>query len=89
MMDDQQTPFQAALDEPVAAQVAELFSALSDTSRIRIIAALVDGEMNVSALAAIVGISASLVKRAATSPTVTGTRRFPLPGWMRPTPPPD
>ena len=60
-MDEQQTTFQAALDESVAAQVAELFRALSDASRIRIIAALADGEMNVSALAEIVGISESAV----------------------------
>ncbi|MFQ5401020.1 MAG: ArsR/SmtB family transcription factor [Anaerolineae bacterium] len=56
-----QTTSQAALDELVAAQVAELFSALSDTSRIRIIAALTQGEMNVSALAEMVGISESAV----------------------------
>jgi ArsR family transcriptional regulator len=60
-MNNQQITFQAVLDEPVAAQVAELFSALSDTSRIRIIAALADGEMNVSALAEIVGISESAI----------------------------
>ena len=61
MMDEQQTTFQAALDEPVAAQVAALFRALSDTSRIRIIAALADGEMNVNTLAEIVGISESAI----------------------------
>jgi ArsR family transcriptional regulator len=60
-MKDQQTTFQVALAEPIAAQVAELFSALSDTSRIRIIAALAEGEMNVSALAEIVGISESAI----------------------------
>ena len=60
-MNDQPTTFQAALNEPIAAQVAELFSALSDTSRIRIIAALTQGEMNVSALAEMVGISESAV----------------------------
>jgi DNA-binding transcriptional ArsR family regulator len=49
------------LDEEQAAQVAELFSALSDTSRVRIIAALVGGEMNVGALAESVGISESAV----------------------------
>jgi DNA-binding transcriptional ArsR family regulator len=52
---------QTSLDEEQAAQVAELFSALSDTSRVRIIAALADGEMNVGALAASVGISESAV----------------------------
>ena len=52
---------QAGLNEETAAQVAELFSALSDTSRVRIIATLADGEMNVGALAAAVGISESAV----------------------------
>ena len=52
---------QTSLDEEQAAQVAELFSALSDASRVRIIAALTDGEMNVGALAASVGISESAV----------------------------
>lgn len=58
-MDEFRPALQAALDELVAAQVAELFSALSDTSRIRIIAALTQSEKNVSALAEIVGISES------------------------------
>ena len=49
------------LDEDLAAQVAELFSALSDTSRVRIIAALAGYEMNVGALASAVGISESAV----------------------------
>lgn len=49
------------MDELVAAQLAELFSALSDASRVRIIAALVDGEKNVSALAETAGISESAV----------------------------
>ena len=49
----------AALDERTAAQVAELFRAFSDTSRVRLIAALADCEMNVSALAEAVGISES------------------------------
>ena len=48
-------------DELVAAQMAELFSALSDTSRVRIIAALTEGEMNVGTLAQVVGISESAV----------------------------
>lgn len=50
-----------ALDERTAAQVAELFRALSDASRVRIVAALADSEMNVSALAQVVGISESAV----------------------------
>ncbi len=52
---------QAALDELTAARIAQLFSALSDTSRIRIISALTEGEMNVGALAEIVNISESAV----------------------------
>lgn len=39
------------LAELKAIQVAELFSALSDASRVRIIALLIEGEMSVSALA--------------------------------------
>ncbi len=49
------------LDANVAAQLAELFSALSDASRVRILAALVQGEMNVRALAETVEISESAV----------------------------
>lgn len=60
-MNDLQTTIQTGLNEDLAAQVAELFSALSDTSRVRIIAALVDGEMNVGALALSVDISESAV----------------------------
>lgn len=51
----------AILDEGLAAQMAELFSTLSDISRLRIIAALTAGEMNVGALADIVGISESAI----------------------------
>jgi len=49
------------LDEHTAAHVAELFRAFSDTSRVRIMSALVDGEKNVGALAQLVGISESAV----------------------------
>lgn len=49
------------LDELTATYLAEFFSALSDTSRVRIIAALTQGELNVRALAEIVGISESAV----------------------------
>lgn len=49
------------LDEQTAAYLADFFSALSDTSRVRIISALTHAEMNVSALAKIVGISESAV----------------------------
>jgi DNA-binding transcriptional ArsR family regulator len=51
----------ASLDEDAAAYLAELFRALSDTSRLRIVSALVEGEMNVRALAQAVGISQSAV----------------------------
>ena len=49
------------LDDIIAAQMAELFSALGDTSRIRIIGALTASEMNVGELAELVGISHSAV----------------------------
>lgn len=55
------TPAPVPLDERTAAQLAELFRAFSDTSRVRLIAALVNGEKNVSALAEAVGISESAV----------------------------
>ena len=49
------------LDEKSATYLAEFFSALSDISRVRIISALTQGELNVSALADIVGISESAI----------------------------
>jgi ArsR family transcriptional regulator len=49
------------IDEKTATYLAEFFSALSDTSRVRIISALTQGEMNVSTLASVVGISESAV----------------------------
>ena len=49
------------LDEHSAAHVAELFRAFSDTSRVRIVSALLQGPVNVSTLAEIVGISESAV----------------------------
>lgn len=49
------------LDEHTAAHVAELFRAFSDTSRVRILSALLDHEMNISALAGAVGISESAI----------------------------
>jgi DNA-binding transcriptional ArsR family regulator len=51
----------AILNEHIGAHVAELFRAFSDTSRVRIMSALLDGEKNVSALAELVGISESAV----------------------------
>ena len=50
-----------ALDGVTAAHVAELFRALGDPSRVRIIAALTAGEQNVGALAEAVGLSESAV----------------------------
>ena len=49
------------LDLDAAVQVAELFRALGDPSRVQIIGALLDGEVNVGTLAAEVGISPSAV----------------------------
>jgi DNA-binding transcriptional ArsR family regulator len=49
------------LDTETATHVAELFSALGDASRIRLIAALAQGETNVGRLAELVGISESAV----------------------------
>jgi ArsR family transcriptional regulator, lead/cadmium/zinc/bismuth-responsive transcriptional repressor len=50
-----------ALDEHTAAHVAELFGAFSDTSRVRIISVLVEGEQNVGTLAEVTGLSQSAV----------------------------
>lgn len=49
------------IDLRLAANVAELFSALSDPNRVRILSALTDGEINVGTLARSVGISESAV----------------------------
>ena len=50
-----------ALDEQLASRTAELFRALGDTSRVRIVSVLADGEMNVGSLADAVGISESAI----------------------------
>lgn len=47
------------IEEQTAAELAELFRALGDTSRIQMLAALVKGEQNVGALAEQAGISES------------------------------
>jgi DNA-binding transcriptional ArsR family regulator len=52
---------QSTLDEHTAAHVAELFRAFSDTSRVRILSVLTEGEVNVGALAKLVGISESAI----------------------------
>lgn len=49
------------LDDATAQHVAELFSILGDTSRVKIISALLDGPMNVQSLAAAVGITPSAI----------------------------
>ncbi len=49
------------LDEHTAAHVAELFRAFSDTSRVRILSAIVVQEVNISALADMVGLTVSAV----------------------------
>jgi DNA-binding transcriptional ArsR family regulator len=49
------------LDEHLAAHIAELFRTFSDTSRVRILSALVSSEMNISALAETIGISESAI----------------------------
>lgn len=49
------------LDESTVHQLAELFSALADPSRLRVIAALADSEKNVGDLATAAAISESAV----------------------------
>ena len=49
------------LDEHTAAHVAELFRSFSDTSRVRILSAIIEKEVNISALALLVGVSESAV----------------------------
>jgi DNA-binding transcriptional ArsR family regulator len=63
-MDTQQTLTRTAvktIDDRTIERVAELFNALSDPSRVRIIIALLPGEMNVGDIAAEVGMSSSAV----------------------------
>lgn len=49
------------LDEHTAAHVAELFSAFSDTSRVRILSVIIEQEVNTSKLAEMVGLTESAV----------------------------
>jgi len=51
----------AYLDEHIAAHVAELFRSFSDTSRVRILSAIIEQEANISALAEILGLTESAV----------------------------
>ena len=48
-------------DDNTVLSLADLFAALGDPSRIKILAVLMDGEINVSTLAEAVGISRSAV----------------------------
>ena len=49
------------LDEHTAAHVAELFRTFSDTSRVRILSAILNREENITALALKLGLSESAV----------------------------
>jgi ArsR family transcriptional regulator, lead/cadmium/zinc/bismuth-responsive transcriptional repressor len=49
------------LDERTAAHVAQLFRAFSDPSRVRILSAIVEQEVNISTLAETVGLTESAV----------------------------
>ncbi len=49
------------IDEPTSEHLAELFQTLSDPSRLRIISALIEAEMNVTTLAGCIGMSESAV----------------------------
>ena len=61
MCSDIQPSAPAALDETEALSLAELFRALGDASRIRILTALLEGEHNVGELALQAAISESAV----------------------------
>ncbi len=52
---------QPAIEQQTAVRLAELFQALSDASRLRILSTLLNGAMNVRCLAGKVGISESAV----------------------------
>lgn len=52
---------QSVLDENTAAHVAELFRSFSDASRVRILSAIIDQEINISTLAEMVGLTESAV----------------------------
>ena len=49
------------IDEHLAAHVAELFRAFSDTRRVRILSVIVEQEMNITHLAELVGVTESAV----------------------------
>jgi ArsR family transcriptional regulator len=49
------------LDEHTAAHVADLFSAFSDTTRVRIISAIIEQEMKISDLSELFGLTESAI----------------------------
>lgn len=49
------------LDEHTAAHIADLFSAFSDTSRVRIISAIIEQEMKISDLSKLIGLTESAI----------------------------
>lgn len=49
------------LDEHTAAHIADLFSAFSDTSRVRIISAIIEQEMKISDLSELIGLTESAI----------------------------
>lgn len=49
------------LDDPTASRLADLFSALSDPTRVRILAALMDGEISVGDLVRQIGPTKSAI----------------------------
>jgi ArsR family transcriptional regulator, lead/cadmium/zinc/bismuth-responsive transcriptional repressor len=51
----------SSLDEHTAAHVAELFRAFSDTSRVRILYAIIERDMNTTQLAELIGITESAI----------------------------
>lgn len=51
----------SSLDENDAAHVAELFRSFSDTSRVRILYAIIEQEINTTKLAELIGITESAV----------------------------
>jgi DNA-binding transcriptional ArsR family regulator len=51
----------SALNEEIAAKIAGQFAALSDPSRVRILASLLDGERRVSAIVDLVNLSQPVV----------------------------
>jgi len=54
-------PPTCTIDEQTAARVAELFASFSDPTRVRILSALMGGEVNVGDLVQAVGLSKSAI----------------------------